>query len=67
MKKGKTKTMLVLALEIASIIVLHAIKINQSEKSAKEVGRTVSSPARTDSRAKSSYYSLATYSLTTFK
>jgi hypothetical protein len=67
MKKGKTKTMLVLALEIASIIVLHAIKINQSEKPAREVGRTVSSPAQTESRAKSSYYSLATYSLTTSK
>ena len=40
MKKGKTLTALVLVLEIASIAVLHAVKINQSEKIAsKEISR----------------------------
>ena len=32
MKKGKNPTLIVLAVEIASIIILHAVKINQSEK-----------------------------------
>jgi hypothetical protein len=40
MKKGKTLTALVLVLEIASIAVLHAVKINQSQKTAsKEISR----------------------------
>ena len=34
MKKGKTLTVLVLVVEIASIVVLHAVKISQSEKIA---------------------------------
>ena len=34
MKKGKSLTVLVLVLEIAFIAVLHAVKINQSEKTA---------------------------------
>jgi hypothetical protein len=32
MRKGKNPNMLVLALEIAAIVILHAIKINQTEK-----------------------------------
>jgi hypothetical protein len=41
MKKGKTLTALVLVLEIATIAVLHAVKISQSEKNAsKEISRT---------------------------
>jgi hypothetical protein len=40
MKKGKTLTALVLILEIASITILHAVKINQSEKTAvKEISK----------------------------
>jgi hypothetical protein len=40
MKKGKTLTALVLVLEIASITILHAVKINQSEKTAgKEISK----------------------------
>jgi hypothetical protein len=43
MKKGKALTVLVLVLEIASITILHAVKINQSEKAAaKEVSRSAS-------------------------
>jgi hypothetical protein len=34
MKKGKNPTLFVLALEIAAIVVLHAVKLNQNEKSA---------------------------------
>jgi hypothetical protein len=58
MKKGKTLT--VLALEIATIAVLHAVKINQSEKAlSKEISRNASSDQ--DSRTRS------TYSLAVFK
>ena len=61
MKKGKTLTALVLVLEIASIAVLHAVKINQTDKNAsKEVSRSVN-PEPMDSRAK------PTYSLAAFK
>ena len=43
MKKGKTLTVLVLVVEIASITILHAVKINQSEKAAaKEVSKSAS-------------------------
>ena len=66
MKKGKTSTTLVvLALEIASIAVLHAVKINQSEKVAgsREVSRNISSSQaenQSDSKQRS-IYSLAAY------
>ena len=61
MKKGKTLTALVLVLEIASIAVLHAVNINQTDKNAsKEVSKSVN-PEPMDSRAK------ATYSLAAFK
>ena len=43
MKKGKTLTVLVLVLEIASITILHAVKINQTEKTSnKEVSKSAS-------------------------
>jgi hypothetical protein len=43
MKKGKTLTVLVLVLEIASIAILHAVKISQSEKTAsKEISKSTS-------------------------
>ena len=61
MKKGKTLTVLVLALEIATIAVLHAVKINQSEKAInKEISRNASAE-QPDSRMQS------TYSLAVFK
>jgi hypothetical protein len=51
--KGKTLTALVLAVEIASIVTLHAYKINQSEKAAaKEV--TKSLPGETETHVKPS-------------
>jgi hypothetical protein len=56
MKKGKNPNVLVLALEIAAIVVLHAIKINQTEKMSgnKEISRNAAS-VQTDSRITSSY------------
>ena len=59
MKKGKTLTVLVLVVEIASITVLLAVKINQSEKAAaKEVSKSASEVV--GSRPKSAY-SLASF------
>ena len=59
MKKGKALTVLVLVLEIASITILHAVKINQSEKtSAKEVSKSASEVV--GSRPKTAY-SLAAF------
>jgi hypothetical protein len=61
MKKGKTLTALVLVLEITTIAVLHAVKIEKSEKAAtKEVSR-INTPEPTDSKSNS------TYSLAVFK
>lgn len=60
MKKGKTLTALVLVLEIATIAVLHAVKINQSEKAAsKEVSRS-NSQEPVDAK-QGSTYSLAVF------
>jgi hypothetical protein len=51
--KGKTLTGLVLVIEIASIAILHAVKINHSEKTAaKEVSRNLPSAEAMDIRAK---------------
>ena len=51
--KGKTLTGLVLVIEIASIAILHAVKINHSEKNAaKEVSKTVPAVETADARAK---------------
>jgi hypothetical protein len=59
--KGKTLTAIVLLLEIATITVLHAVKINRTEKNAvKEVSRNNTAEAM-DSRQK------PTFSLTAFK
>ncbi len=60
MKKGKTLTALVLVLEIASITILHAVKISQSEKTVvKEISRnTPQEPV--DAKARPSY-SLAAF------
>jgi hypothetical protein len=60
MKKGKNRTMLVLALEIAAIVILHAVKLNQTEKMATNKGANHNSAAvQTESRINSPY-SLAT-------
>ena len=61
MKKGKSKTVFVLALEIAAIVVLHAVKISHNEKIApnKEVSRTGITPP-SDLKTKS-VYSLAVF------
>ena len=59
MKKGKPLTALVLVLEIASITVLHAVKINQ-KSAGKEISKNVNTE-QLDSRSKS------TYSLAVFK
>jgi hypothetical protein len=64
MKKGKTSTLVVLAVEILTIVVLHAVKISQSEKmtSAREVSKNVSSQSENQQEAKSrSIFSLASY------
>lgn len=55
MKKGKTLTALVLVLEIATISVLHAVKISQSEKTAsKEISKN-NTPEPVDAKAHSSF------------
>jgi hypothetical protein len=59
MKKGKTLTTLVLVLEIVCIAVLHAVKINQSEKSAnKEISKN-NFPEPIEGKPKTTAYSLA--------
>ena len=59
MKKGKTLTVLVLVVEIASITILHAVKINQSEKTAsKEVSKSASEVAGSKPKT---VYSLAVF------
>lgn len=51
--KGKTLTGIVLIAEIASIVILHAVKITHSEKTAaKEISRNLSAEAM-DTRVKS--------------
>ena len=61
MKKGKTLTAIVLILEIASITILHAVKISQSEKTnTKEITKNTP-PEPSDVKQK------ATYSLASFR
>jgi hypothetical protein len=64
MKKGKT-TLVVLALEIVSIAVLHAVKISHSEKNAasREVSRNISTaqPENASDSKERSIYSLAIF------
>jgi len=66
MKKGKkTSTLIVLAVEILTIVVLHAVKISQSEKmtSTRETLQNASKAAenQSDSKSGSSVFSLAAY------
>lgn len=60
MQKGKTLTLLVLAVEIASIVVLHAVKIKESEKMAAKEAIRNSSVELSDSHQKGNY-SLAAF------
>ena len=56
MKKGINPTLFVLALEIAAIVVLHAVKLNQNEKSANSKETTKNAAgAQPDSKMKSSF------------
>jgi len=61
MKKGKSTTVFVLALEIAAIVVLHAVKISHTEKVAsnKEISKSAATPSA-DLKTKS-VYSLAVF------
>jgi len=64
MKKRKTSTLVVLAVEILTIAVLHAVKISQSEKrtSAREVSKIVSSQPENQPDSKSdAVFSVASY------
>jgi len=61
MQKGKTLTLLVLAVEIASIVILHAVKINHTEKGAAKEAVRNSGGDLSDTHQK------ATYSLAAFK
>jgi hypothetical protein len=63
MKKGKKNlTVLVLALEIATIVILHTIKINQSGKQSMAIGKEVSRTTSVQAFDKlRSYFSLASY------
>lgn len=63
MKKGKSSTFIVLALEIAAIAVLHAVKINATDKAAGkvELSRNISDN-QTDFKARSAF-SLSDFSL----
>jgi hypothetical protein len=64
MKKGKTTTLVVLAVEILTITVLHAVKLSHSEKltSAREVSKNVSSQSENQEDSRSgSTFSLASY------
>jgi hypothetical protein len=61
MKKGKSSTVFILALEIAAVVVLHAVKISQNEKNTnnKEISRNIPTP-QPDLKARS-VYSLAVF------
>jgi hypothetical protein len=63
MKKGKTQTLVVLAVEILTIAVLHAVKINQSEKmAAREVSKNAASQSENQPDPRSgSLFSVAAY------
>ena len=54
MKKGKTLTALVLVLEIASITVLHAVKISQEKTASKEISKNTP-PEPVDVKARPTY------------
>ena len=67
MQKGKTLTLLVLAVEIASIVILHAVKINQSEKTAVKEAIRNSTVEASDVHEVSDSHQKGTYSLAAFK
>jgi hypothetical protein len=60
MKQGKSLTALILVLEITTIAILHAVKINQSEKTpGKEITKN-NSQEPADAKPRSTY-SLAVF------
>lgn len=59
MKKGKTLTALVLVLEIASITILHAVKISQEKAASKEI--TKNTPSEPVDAKQRPTYSLASF------
>jgi len=64
MKKAKTSTLIVLAVEIVAIVVLHAVKISQSEKvtTVREVSKNMTSQSENQPDSKSrSIFSLAVF------
>ena len=63
MKKGKTSTLVVLAVEILTIAVLHAVKISQSEKgtSAREVSKNIAQPENQPDSKSAGIFSVASY------
>ncbi len=69
MRKGKNPNILVLALEITAIIVLHAIKINQTEKmvNTKELSPNVASAQTAQTSTQTAARIRASYSLASFK
>jgi hypothetical protein len=61
MMKGKTLTTLVLVIEIACIAVLHAVKINQSEKSANKEITKNNFPEPIEGKPKTAAFTLAVF------
>ena len=61
MKKGKTLTTLVLVIEIVCIAVLHAVKINQSEKSANKEITKNNFPEPIEGKPKTAAFTLAVF------
>ena len=59
MKKGKTLTALVLVLEIASITILHAVKISHEKTASKEISKSTP-PEPVDAKQRPTY-SLASF------
>ena len=55
MFKGKTLTVFILVIEIASIAILHAVKINHTEKTAAKEAIRNSSADLMDTRQKAGY------------
>jgi hypothetical protein len=55
MKKGKIVTALVLVLEIASITILHAVKISQTEKTANKETSKNAPPEPVDAKQRPTY------------
>ncbi len=68
MKKGKNLTTVVLALEIATIVILHTIKINQSERPPMGTGKEASNKEVSKNAAVQAYSRLRTsYTLASLK